>query len=74
MRRFEVMEALNLFFFDNGSKRAISMKEEHMSVKEDFERGFYEEEKELLVLIKSVCNGAAVCGDMLKPSVDFLAS
>ena len=32
------------------------------------------EDIEMLVLMKSGCNGAVVYGDMLKPSVDFLAS
>lgn len=40
-----------------------------MSVKEKFEKEFYDEDIEMLVLMKSGCNG-----DMLKPSVDFLAS
>lgn len=45
-----------------------------MSVKEKFEKEFYDEDIEMLVLMKSGCNGAVVYGDMLKPSVDFLAS
>ena len=45
-----------------------------MSVKEKFEKEFYDEDREMLVLMKSGCNGAVVYGDMLKPSVDFLAS
>lgn len=45
-----------------------------MSAKTDFETGFEKEETEMLVLMKQGCSGAAVYQDMLKPSVDFLAS
>lgn len=45
-----------------------------MSAKTDFEAGFEQEETEMLVLMKQGCGGAAVYQDMLKPSVDFLAS
>ncbi len=45
-----------------------------MSVKENFEKEFCNEEIELLVLMKENCNGAGVYGDMLKPSVEFWAS
>ncbi len=44
-----------------------------MSVREEFEKEFYEEEFEILVLLKSDCGGAGVIGDMLKPSVFTLA-
>ena len=40
----------------------------------EFEKRFHEEIVELLVLIKANVGGAAVCGDMLKPSVEFIAS
>lgn len=45
-----------------------------MSAKTDFEAEFEREETEMLVLMKRGCGGAAVYQDMLKPSVDFLAS
>ncbi len=45
-----------------------------MSVIEEFEKEFDSEEIEMLVLIKSGCSGAAVYDNMLRPSVDFLAS
>lgn len=45
-----------------------------MSIKEKFEKEFNNKEIEMLVLMKSGCNGAVVCGDVLRPSVDFLAS
>ena len=46
-----------------------------MKTKESFEKEFYEEEIELLVLMKEKCVGAAVCDKKwLRPSVNFLAS
>lgn len=45
-----------------------------MLVKEEFEKEFYDEETEMLILIKQGCGGAVVCGNMLKTSVDFFAS
>lgn len=45
-----------------------------MSVKSEFESRFYKEEKELLVLTKASVGGAAIMGDMLRPSLEFLAS
>lgn len=45
-----------------------------MSTQRNFETEFHTEEFELLVLIKSECHGAARSGDMLYPSVSFLAS
>ena len=44
-----------------------------MSVKEDFEKEFYEEEFEVLVLLKESVGGGVIVGDMLKPSVHTLA-
>ena len=40
----------------------------------DFESGFVTEETEITVLLKDSSNGAAVLGDWLRPSVNFLAS
>ena len=40
----------------------------------DFESGFVTEETEITVLLKDRSNGAAVLGDWLRPSVNFLAS
>ena len=40
----------------------------------DFESGFETEETEITVLLKDSSNGAAVLGDWLRPSVNFLAS
>ncbi len=45
-----------------------------MSVQTDFEKEFETEEYEMLILVQSSCKGAAIIKDMLKPSVDFLAS
>ena len=45
-----------------------------MSVQTDFETEFETEEYEMLILVQSSCKGAAIIKDMLKPSVDFLAS
>lgn len=45
-----------------------------MSVKSEFESRFYKEERELLVLTKASVGGAAIMGDMLRPSLEFLAS
>ena len=45
-----------------------------MSVQTDFEKEFEAEEYEMLILVQSSCKGAAIIKDMLKPSVDFLAS
>ena len=39
----------------------------------DFESGFVTEETEITVLLKDSSNGAAVLGDWLRPSVNFLA-
>ena len=41
---------------------------------QDFESGFVTEETEITVLLKDSSNGAAVLGDWLRPSVNFLAS
>lgn len=46
----------------------------NMSVKEKFEKEFYEEEQEIIVLIKANCGGAAVFDGWLRPSVNFIAS
>jgi len=40
----------------------------------DFESSFVTEETEITVLLKDSSNGAAVLGDWLRPSVNFLAS
>ena len=45
-----------------------------MSVQTDFEKEFETEEYEMLILVQASCGGAACIKDMLKPSVDFLAS
>ena len=45
-----------------------------MSVQTDFEKGFETEEYEMLILVQASCKGAAIIKDMLKPSIDFLAS
>ena len=50
-----------------------------MSVQTDFEKEFETEEYEMLILVQASCGGAAcikdmLIKDMLKPSVDFLAS
>ena len=45
-----------------------------MSVQTDFEKEFETEEYEMLILVQASCKGAAIIKDMLKPSVDFLAS
>ncbi len=45
-----------------------------MSVQTDFEKEFEAEEYEMLILVQSSCMGAACIKDMLKPSVNFLAS
>lgn len=45
-----------------------------MSVQTDFEKEFEPEEFEMLILVKASCGGAACINDMLKPSVDFIAS
>lgn len=45
-----------------------------MNAKEEFESRFYKEEKELIVLTKEAVGGAAVVGDILRPSLEFLAS
>lgn len=45
-----------------------------MGVKEEFENRFYEEVEELLILTKESAGGAAVIGDMLRPSLEFIAS
>ena len=45
-----------------------------MSVQIDFEKEFEAEEYEMLILVQSSCKGAVIIKDMLKPSVDFLAS
>lgn len=45
-----------------------------MNAKKEFESRFYKEEKELIVLTKEAVGGAAVVGDMLRPSLEFLAS
>ena len=45
-----------------------------MSVQTDFEKEFETEEYEMLVLMEASCKGAAVIEDMLRPSVNFLAS
>lgn len=45
-----------------------------MSVQTDFEKEFETEEYEMLILVQASCKGAACIKDMLKPSVDFLAS
>lgn len=45
-----------------------------MSIQTDFEKRFEAEEYELLVLMKAGCRGALHMGDMLRPSVNFLAS
>ena len=44
-----------------------------MSVREEFEKEFFEEEFEILALLREDCGGASVIGDMLKPSVFTLA-
>lgn len=44
-----------------------------MSVQSEFEKEFYEEEFEVLALLKESSGGGAVVGDMLKPSVHTLA-
>lgn len=45
-----------------------------MNVKEEFENKFYEEVEELLILTKESVGGAAIVGDMLRPSLEFIAS
>ena len=45
-----------------------------MSVQTDFEKEFETEEYEMLILVQASCGGAVCIKDMLKPSVDFLAS
>lgn len=45
-----------------------------MSVTIDFEKEFETEEYEMLILVQASCKGAACIDDMLKPSVNFLAS
>lgn len=45
-----------------------------MSVTIDFEKEFETEEYEMLILVQASCKGAACIEDMLKPSVNFLAS
>lgn len=45
-----------------------------MSAQSDFEKEFETEEYEMLILVQASCGGAAIIEDMLKPSVDFLAS
>lgn len=46
-----------------------------MSAKEDFEKEFYEEVVELLILVKNRCNNALYSdNNFLRPSVRFLAS
>ncbi len=45
-----------------------------MSVQTDFEKEFETEEYEMLILVQASCGGAECIKDMLKPSVDFLAS
>ena len=45
-----------------------------MSVQTDFEKEFETEEYEMLILVQASCKGAAIIKDMLKPSIDFLAS
>lgn len=45
-----------------------------MNAREEFESRFYEKEKEILVLTKGTVGGAAIEGDMLRPSLEFLAS
>ena len=49
-------------------------KENIMSVQTDFEKEFETEEYEMLILVQASCGGAVCIKDMLKPSVDFLAS
>lgn len=49
-------------------------KERSMSVQTDFEKEFETEEYEMLILVQASCRGAVCINDMLKPSVDFLAS
>ncbi len=49
-------------------------KERIMSVQIDFEKEFETEEYEMLILVQASCGGAVCIKDMLKPSVDFLAS
>ena len=49
-------------------------KERIMSVQTDFEKEFETEEYEMLILVQASCGGAVCIKDMLKPSVDFLAS
>ena len=45
-----------------------------MSVQTDFEKEFETEEYEILISVQASCGGAVSIKDMLKPSVDFLAS
>lgn len=45
-----------------------------MSAEKDFEKEFYEEELEMLILVKEECMGAMNQGNMLVPSLEFLAS
>lgn len=45
-----------------------------MSTKKEFEKEFYEEELEMLILVKEECIGAMNRGNMLVPSLEFLAS
>lgn len=45
-----------------------------MNTIEEFEKRFEPEISDLIVLIKTSVNGAAVAGDMLRPSVEFIAS
>ena len=45
-----------------------------MSVQTNFEKEFETEEYEMLILAQASCGGAVCIKDMLKPSVDFLAS
>lgn len=45
-----------------------------MSVQKEYEKKFEIEEYEILILVEAPCSGAECIGNMLVPSVDFLAS
>lgn len=52
----------------------IADRKKYIAAKIEFEKEFEAEEFQMLVLVKAPCSGAVYFNDMLRPSVDFLAS